>query len=156
MSNNQRDEKSQSHHHEEWETSYSRCVPSLWHQDVQDRQGLTVIQRGSDELPAVSTAGSSRFSSASHGPDSEESNPAGSGWNATRPGVIPPPGLVLEKRSMKCVHQNYRAEQAEMKEANACDLCNTHIVFVGTRRKSDDKLGNKKLDVQATAQLHFS
>ncbi len=41
----ERDEESQEHHHEEWQTGDSRCVPGMRDQDVPYRQslGLEVI-----------------------------------------------------------------------------------------------------------------
>ena len=36
-------ERRQVYHHEEWEVGYSGCMPHLWHKDVQNREGITLI-----------------------------------------------------------------------------------------------------------------
>jgi hypothetical protein len=43
MPSQEGDEGSQVHHHEEWEACNSGCMPHLWHKDVQNWEGITLI-----------------------------------------------------------------------------------------------------------------
>ena len=54
----QGNERRQKHHHEEWQAGSSGRMPDLWHQNVQNRQGLGLRRRSPTELKR---AGFSRY-----------------------------------------------------------------------------------------------
>jgi hypothetical protein len=51
MPSQERDEGPQEYNDEEWQTSHSRRMPNLWHQDVQNRKGLTFTLLSTDPEP---------------------------------------------------------------------------------------------------------